>query len=330
MYLIVFPIDFTALRNICRRRVQAAMKKKYMALQFATVLDREKLERETKKMEAAGFSREEAENFILEKSERTSPPPISFQRIVGVYGIILKQKDSGEPPVVRSFAAAGSNEGSLVNFAFRIFAELEPSKKDPPVVFCGNEGYAMQILLSKTNERTLAERSGIVLRSGDNSFIAKNYGNTLSLFLDTSDKFGTNYTNKYSKVLFDPRDFDSLYALPVHIAAGMMFREKDWYGMLNLSRRACEDIFLRSVNILDNQKNTGIKTGDDRGGEEESLMYPELPAPGDKCAFVTITGKKHRAVKWEDVEKYATSRMSEKKIKTVEEAPVLEFPEFQL
>ncbi len=285
------------------------MQKNYAALHFVTVVDEEKISREYQKMVDAGFSPEEAALANEERMSRGSIPPVAMQRIVGVYAVLLQtpegQPDENNTVVIRSFAAAGDNEGALVNFSFRVLSALAPSKANAPIIIAGNNGYALQILLSKANERTMAERSGIILRPGDNDFISSSYGKTLSLFLDNSDKFGINYTNKYSKVVFDPSEFDSQPSLPTHIPAKRMFESKDWDSILVMAKAGCEDVFVRSVNIIDN-KNC-IPLGDMKNGhrKEGERMFPVFPSPDAKSAFHVVTGEKHKAVVWKDVEKNA-------------------------
>lgn len=270
------------------------MSKNMIALNLVTVIDSGKVRKERERLVSCGFSVEEADACLDEKLSKSSIPPVAFQRITGVYAIVRREQagEKGEPAsvITRSFGAAGDNEGALVNFAFRVFAGLEPSRSNPPTVITGNGGYALQILLAKANERTLAERTGEKVREGDRGFISDSYGKTLALFLDNSDKFGVNYTNKYSKVLFDPMEFDSQFSIPSHVPGARMFRDRDWNGTLLLARTGCEDIALRSFNILDNRNLV------------RENQYEPLPSPGEKCAFVVETGKPNRAVRWEDVE----------------------------
>lgn len=278
------------------------MDKNYIALHFVTAMDTEKLEREKNRLVSVGFNEDEACAALGDITNKYSIPPISLQRIVGMYAITCRQKGD-EEPVIRSFAIAGDNEGAIVNFTFRALDDMKPTKKNPPTVFAGNGGFSLSLLLSKTNERTLAERTETVLRKGDNDFFGAPYGGILSLLLDNSDKFGVNYTNKFSKVVFNPGEFDSLPGIPSYVPSERMFREKDWEGILNLARASCEDLFLRSVNIIDNRNGVVTPKDPEKGTRTGEGVYPALPDPGVNCLFKTIMNKGHKSLTWKEIQK---------------------------
>mgnify|MGYP001064788382 FL=1 len=268
--------------------------KSYAAIHFVTTLDEDKLSREEDFMRSAGFTFREIQE-AREDRFRSSIPPVSLQRLAGFYGILMR------PEGVSSFGVAGDNEGAIVNFAFRTLSLLSPSKANAPIIITGNGGYALQILLAKANERTLAERLGTRLREGDNDFLDSSYGKILSLLLDNSDKWGVNYTNRYSKVIFDPGEFDFEPSLPCHIPARRMFEAKDWDGILVLARAACEQLAGRAVNIADNQKGLPLGELKNKKRQEGVRLIPAFPDPGAKSLYYALTGKAHRETTWEDV-----------------------------
>lgn len=226
----------------------------YLALQFVTVLDTEKIKREKSRLHHIGFTPDEADYFIqknMQKFEDFSIPPVAYQKVVGFHSISCIQKDKKRPLELVSFSASGNNEPQLCHLALRTFQINNAVKETSyPIVIAGNGGYALNILLSKINAITLAGKQKNV--TVVDKFI-KQYKKDINDLLNPNDKWGKNYTNKFSKAIFEPGEFDSEGSLPISIAAERMSTQGNWDSIRTLGKAACEDIFFRSMSILSNQ-----------------------------------------------------------------------------
>lgn len=226
----------------------------YLALQFVTILDTEKIKREKKRLRHIGFTKNEADYFIQKKMcnfESFNIPPVAYQKVVGFHSISCIQKDKKHPLELVSFSASGNNEPQLCHLALRTFQINNDVKGTSyPIVIAGNGGYALSILLSKINAITLAGKQKNVTII--DKFL-KQYKKDISDLLNPNDKWGKNYTNKFSKAIFEPGEFDSEGTLPISIAAERMSTQQNWEGIRTLGKAACEDIFFRSMSILSNQ-----------------------------------------------------------------------------
>lgn len=278
--------------GVSKKQGGREMRETYIALHLTTTPNRGKAEKTVENMISAGFTEDEAKSFVERRLSKYDIPPVEYQKLVGAYMTVLPG-DGARMTNVASFACAGDSESSIVNFVFHVFRSVGATH---PIVICGNGGYAMSLLLSRANELTLEKKMGV----REKGFLDDMYGGVLAVFHDTSDKFGKNYVNKYSKVIFDPAEFDSCAGIPVEAASERMFAARDWESIMRISRYAGENLFLRAMNIVDNRR--GLTTVEIKG-EKKTVSAPSLlpqcifsGLPDPEAAFVFTEGEPSKRV----------------------------------